>query len=317
MMHLRHLGHLVALADELHFARAAERMNLSQPAFSRSIQAIERDAGMRLFDRESGNIRPTPAGEFLIERARRILFDARCLKRDVDLYRDSQLGDTAFGVGPFPAATLLPIVLPELRRAHPQVRLRVEVSNWGLLLDRLRAEDIEFLVADMRSLPVDAALEVRMLARQRGGFFVRVGHPLPRGTCTLADLWRHGVAATRLPDAVHSVLAQLLGLPAGQAPGFALECDDVALLRTVALSTDTVLAATDESVRAEIDAGRLRPVDVSNLPPLYSEMGIVSLRNRSPSPMAERAIACIVRVAGENSAGRARPRASAGRTRKS
>ena len=99
-MNLRRLSHVVGLADTLHFARAAEVAHLSQPAFSRSIQAIESELGIRLFDRDVGDVRPTPAGEFVIERARKLLFEARCLQRDVDLYRDSQLGDTAFGVGP-------------------------------------------------------------------------------------------------------------------------------------------------------------------------------------------------------------------------
>ena len=93
MVDLKRLAHLVALADECHFARAADRVHLSQPAFSRSIQSIESDLGMRLFDRETGPVRPTPAGEFMIERARRLLFDARCLQRDAMLYRDSQLGE--------------------------------------------------------------------------------------------------------------------------------------------------------------------------------------------------------------------------------
>ena len=99
MVDLRRLQHLTALADERHFGRAAERVHLSQPAFSRSIQAIEAELGLRLFDREIGDIRPTPAGEFLIERARRLLFDARNLHRDVGLFRDSRLGDTAVGAG--------------------------------------------------------------------------------------------------------------------------------------------------------------------------------------------------------------------------
>src|ERR1700730_2286874 len=107
-VNLRRLNHVVALADTLHFARAAESAHLSQPAFSRSIQAIESDLGIRLFDRDVGDVRPTPAGEFVIERARKLLFEARCLQRDVDLYRDSQLGDAPFGVGRPPAASLVP-----------------------------------------------------------------------------------------------------------------------------------------------------------------------------------------------------------------
>ncbi len=299
MMDLRRLGHVLALADTLHFARAAERVHLSQPAFSRSIQAIESDLGIRLFERDAGNVRPTPAGEFVIERARKLLFDARCLQRDVDLYRDSELGDTAFGVGPFPAATLMPRVLSELRRLYPKVALRVEESNWHQLLERLRTEDIEFFVAEVRDLPEDAALDVRPLGTQRGCFCVRAGHPLAARQCTLQDAWRYGVAATKVPNVVKAGLARAIGLPAGQEAIPALECDDFAILRAVALSTDTVLAATQAAVQADLDAGALVPLRVRGLPALFSEMGVVSLRNRTPSPMASNAIACITRVAGE------------------
>jgi DNA-binding transcriptional LysR family regulator len=63
VVELRRLQHLLALDDERHFGRAAERVHLSQPAFSRSIQAIEADLGLRLFERDIGDIRPTPAGD--------------------------------------------------------------------------------------------------------------------------------------------------------------------------------------------------------------------------------------------------------------
>ena len=296
MMDLRHLNHLVALAEERHFARAAARVHLSQPAFSRSIQTIEHNLDVRLFDRESGDVRPTPAGTFLIERARRLLFDARCVQRDVELYRGGQLGDTAFGVGPFPAATLVQRVLPELRLQHPKVCIRVQVSNWELLMDRLRKEDIEFFVADVRSFPDEAGLNVESLGRQSGRFYVRAEHPQV-APCSLAELWAYGVAATRLPAGVKVALGQLLGLPKGQEPELALECDDAQILRSVALATNTVLATTDAAARPSVEAGSLRALDVTNLPPLFAEMGIVSLRDRTPSPMAQLAIESFKRVA--------------------
>jgi len=297
MMDLKHLAHLVALADERHFARAAERVHLSQPAFSRSIQALERALGQRLFDRDAGELRPTPAGVFLIERARRLLFDARCLQRDAELYAQSNFGDAALGAGPFPAATLMPRVLPELRRRYPNLRLRVEVGNWAQLLEQLRAERIEFFVADTRSLPQDATLEVQRLGQQPAAFYVRSGHPLVGPPCTLAEMWAFGVATTKLPVAVKAALGTLLQVPPGQEPGFALECDDVQQLRAVALSTDTVLGATHVAMQADVDAGRLVALTVTGLPPLYAEMGVVSLRNRSPSPLARHAIQLISEVA--------------------
>jgi len=298
-MDLKRLAHLVALADERHFARAAERVHLSQPAFSRSIQAIERELGLQLFDRTAGDVKPTPAGAFLIERAQRLLFDARSLQRDALLYRDNALGNTAFGAGPFPAATIMPRVLAQLRAAHPRVSLRLEANNWELLLQRLLAEDIEFFVADIRDIPADAKIEVSPIGKQRARLFVRKGHPLARRRCSFAQAWAHGVAATRLPRAMKALVGQLAGLPAGEDPAPALECDDIALLRALALSTDTAIAVSEAAVADDVKRGTLVALQVRDLPPAYAEMGIVTLANRTPSPMAQRAMACVREVAAE------------------
>ncbi len=297
MVDLKRLAHVVALADECHFARAAERVHLSQPAFSRSIQAIERELAMRLFDRESGTVQPTPAGAFLIARARRLLFDARCLQRDAELYRSSELGDTAFGAGPLPAATIMPLVLPALRRQYPGVGLRLEVNNWQLLYQRLLAEDIEFFVADTRDLPADPDIATASIGRQNGNLFARAGHPLAGTDCRFAQAWQHGLAATRLPTVVKASMAQLAGLPAGTPAALAVECDDLSLLRTLALNTDSVLAVSDAAVQEELRSGLLVQLNVADLPPMFAEMGIVTLLNRTPSPMAQRAIACVRELA--------------------
>jgi DNA-binding transcriptional LysR family regulator len=298
-MDLKRLGHLVALADECHFARAAERVHLSQPAFSRSIQTIESELGMRLFDRDSGDVRPTPAGAFLIQRARRLLFDARCLQRDAMLYRGSQLGDTAFGAGPFPAAILMPTVVASLRRQCPGVGVRVELSNAQLLCDRLVAEDIEFFVADVRDLPADSALQVLSLGREPAHLYARGGHPLAGRPCTFAQAWEYGFASGWLPSALKALVARLIGLPQGAELVPALQCDDMTLLRTVALATDTVFASADAWVRDDVRAGTLARLDVEDLPEVYAEMGIVTLLNRTPSPVAQRAIACVKEAAAQ------------------
>jgi len=299
MVDLKRLAHLVALADECHFARAAERVHLSQPAFSRSIQWIERDLGMRLFDRDVGDVKPTPAGAFLVERARRLLFEARCLQRDADLYRDSQLGDTAFGAGPFPAATIMPLVISALRRQYPGVGLRLEINDWQPLYERLHAEDIEFFVAETRDLPADPSVQISSLGLQTAHLFARADHPLAKGTCTLAQAWRFGVAATRLPGPLLELTAQFLELPTGKTPALAVQCNDLSLLRKLALTTDTVIGAPDAAVRDELSTGTLVRLAVKDLPEVYAEMGIVVLVHRTPSPMAQRAVACVREIAKE------------------
>lgn len=295
-MDLKHLSHLVALDDERHFARAAQRVHLSQPAFSRSIQAAEQALGLRLFDREVGEVRPTPAASFLLPRARRLLLEARHLQHEAALLRDGQLGDLAFGAGPFPGETLAPRLMAQLRVAHPQVRIRFEKNNWQSLLQRLFDESIEFFVADHRDIPVDARIQVMPLGRDRGRLFVRQGHPLAGRTCQLSEAWAYGLAGPKLPQAMHALLVRLLGLPAEDAV-MALECDEVPLLRQVALNTDTVVVCSELALRDEAQAGRLLPLDVHGLPDVGADMGIVLLRHRTPSPMAQRAIEALWQLA--------------------
>jgi len=307
-MDLRRLGHVLALAEELHFARAAARVHLSQPAFSRSIQAIETELGLRLFERGDAEVRPTPAGRFVIEGARKLLFDARCLQRDIDLYRDVELGDTAFGVGPFPAVTLMPQVLSELRQRHPKVALRVEESNWKLLLERLRAESIEFFVSDTNELPAEADLSIRLLPPQQIEFYARASHPLAGGRCTFGEIWQFGLASATPPAVMRATLAATLGHSAGTvAP--ALECDNFAIPRAVALNTEAVLGCPRALVAADVEAGALVRLEVSDAPVLIVRPGIVSLTGRTPSPMARAAMECVERVANsiaESSGGQGR-----------
>ncbi|MEM5430330.1 LysR family transcriptional regulator [Cupriavidus oxalaticus] len=295
-MDLRRLSHVLALADELHFARAAARVHLSQPAFSRSIQAIEAELGLRLFERGDADVRPTPAGQFVIDGARKLLFDARCLQRNIDLYRDVELGDTAFGVGPFPAVTLMPRVLSELRQHHPRVALRVEESNWKQLLERLRGENIEFFVSDTNELPEEAALTIRLLPAQRIEFYARAGHPLAGNRCAFAQIWQFGLASATPPAMMQATLAATLGQPASTTVP-ALECDNFGILRAVALSTEAVLASPRALVAADVEAGALVQLAVTDAPVLIVRPGIVSLTGRTPSPIARYAMECIERVA--------------------
>ena len=285
-MDLRRWAHIVAVADRRSFVRAAEQVHLSQPALTRSIQAAEAELGLRLFDRGTHEVVPTPAGEFVVARARQLVFNSHCLRRDVDLYRNRGLGDTAFGVGPFPAATFLSPLLAALRREFRGVNLRVEVSNWQLLLKRLLEEDIEFFVADTRDLPSEPAILVRPLRREPGGFYVRAGHPLARQkSVTLQQVWalrRCVRAAAGWRAFGPRPLARRVrrGL-------VAVECDDVEVLKDVTLASDSVLAAVHAAVEREVAARTLRALPVAGLPALFTEMGVVTLRGRTPSPMAE------------------------------
>jgi DNA-binding transcriptional LysR family regulator len=137
-MDLKRYKHLVTLADTRNFGRAAVQCHLTQSAFSRSIHAAEDELGLQLFDRGTLEATCTDAGAFVVERARKLLFESRCLERDVRLYRERLMGDLSFGVGPYPAAIMVPPLLTEIRTRYPGVCVRVEVNNADYLAAHLR-----------------------------------------------------------------------------------------------------------------------------------------------------------------------------------
>ena len=247
--------------------------------------------GLRLFDRGNGEVVCTDAGALVVARARKLLFDSRCLERDVSLYRERLIGDIAFGVGPYPAATVLPPLLIELRSRYPGINTRVEVNNSRYLADHLRAEELDFYVADIRNVQASADFSVVSIGRQSAAFYVRAGHPLSlRRRLKLAALLPYGLASVHVPDEVREHLGHLMGLPPGTLMPLAIECDDLQTLKAVVLATDTVLACPDAGARQEVASGQLVPLPVNDLPPTFSDMGVVSLQGRSYSPMAQFAV---------------------------
>ncbi|MEP6789784.1 MAG: LysR family transcriptional regulator [Ramlibacter sp.] len=290
-MELKRLTHILALADEGNFSRAAERVHLSQPAFSRSIQAAEAELGLKLFDRGTVEASCTPSGAFVVERARRLLQENGRMEREVAMFRERVMGDVAIGSGPFPAATLMPALMQELRTRFPGIRSRVLVNNWRYLIEYLRKEEVDFFVADAREVPPDDDFTVTPIVRQRARFFVRTGHPLSgRRTLTLQDVAQFGLASGRLTALAAAGLRHIMGLTAEQELPIVVECDDIHLVKCITLGTDTVMIGTADIVKDELAAGQLSALEIKGVPKTYAEISVVALRGRSPSPMAEFAV---------------------------
>jgi len=302
-MELRRLKHLVALADTRNFSRAATQCHLSQPAFSRSVQAAEEELELQLFDRNSAEVTCTDAGAFVVERARRLIFDSRCLERDVSLYRERLIGDLAFGVGPYPALTMMPGLLMELRTRFPGINTRAEVNNAKYLVEHLRAEELDFILANVTLVPSAPDLALTRMGRLSAGFYARPGHPLlALGKMKAAALLPYGIASVRAPEPILAMLGALMGLEHGKLMPLAIECDDLNLLKTVSMSTDTVLACPDAGALQEVQSGRLLRLDISDMPPLFTEMGLFALKGRSHSPMAQFAVDYFIKAGAEQAA---------------
>jgi DNA-binding transcriptional LysR family regulator len=134
---LRHLRYFVTVAEELHFGRAAQRLNLSQPPLSQQIRKLEEILGFPLFTRTSRSVSLTNAGEAFLQRARRTL---RNVQRDIDETRSIGRGDVgSLHIGFIGSGVLsvLPEIFRSFREAYPLVQLHLHESFTALVTEGL------------------------------------------------------------------------------------------------------------------------------------------------------------------------------------
>ncbi len=288
-MELRKLRHMVALAEEANFSRAAERLHLTQPALSRSIQSLENELGVRLFDRNLNSVVLTPVGKKVLVRARALLFDARSLNHEVQLLRQGELGDISMGVGAFPGTTFMPPILAELVRERPRLRVDIEFNSWQYLLEHLLNENIEFFVAEIRAIPPDRRVAVSPLVRQLMGFVANAKHPLAeRAIRAPGELLNYPLISVRLPEQLQEQLCHYLGISADKQLPLTVVSNNPSLLEYIGLNTDALLMISFAVVQRQLESGHLVVLRTPKWPSsVYADLGIVTLAGRTLSPTAQ------------------------------
>jgi LysR family transcriptional regulator, cyn operon transcriptional activator len=141
-MNLRHVRTLVTIADAGGVARAASRLNLSQPALSRQIHALEQALGVKLFDRVGRRVRLTGEGEDLLDRGRRLLQDADGMVERARALKSGHTGILRVGATPQAIENSLADFLPRFRARHGGIEVRLVEDGGARLPARLERGDV-------------------------------------------------------------------------------------------------------------------------------------------------------------------------------
>lgn len=210
-MELRQLRQFVAVAEELHFGRAAERLNMTQPPLSQSIQWLERELGVQLFERTKRSVRLTSVGKQWLVHAKRVLDEAHALPATASRLARGDLGRLRVAFVSTADYSVLPAIISRFRDAYPHVEVSLREATSNLQIDALLADEVD---VGMVIVPPPASLHQTLSY-----------HPILREPLVAAvpSRWieeeREGFSAQRLdPAAFFS--APLILFPRASAPAF-------------------------------------------------------------------------------------------------
>lgn len=279
-LHLRRIEYFVAVAEELGFGRAAERLHVAQPVLSRQIAVLERELGVVLFDRSTRGTALTEAGRGLLPDARALLQSAAALQRRA---RHAARGVQRLSIGFMPGLVVSPIV-QALQRSEPDLEIDLVRTAWDDQVETILDGRVDLGLVRM---PVRArGIRVEPLFTEPRVAVLAASHPLAAAARLEVDaLARFDLLQS--PDAVPEWRdARLrLGLPPGRATGHAREVE-VKLERVAAGSGFAVLPASTARFYRRPD---VVVREVAGLGP--SEVAVASIARRTDALLQSAIIA--------------------------
>ncbi|QCG99337.1 LysR family transcriptional regulator (plasmid) [Azospirillum sp. TSA2s] len=176
MIDIRQLRYFQAVAEELHFGRAAARIRIAQPALSRQIQSLEEELGVLLLKRSQRSVELTPAGTLFLDRASRILDDIVKAQTDARRVGMGEFGHLVVGFIHSSTYDLLPAILERFRHLYPDVELDLREMTIAQQFDALGRGLID--IGLLRPPSSDPRLEVQTILTQQFQLAVPANHPL-------------------------------------------------------------------------------------------------------------------------------------------
>jgi DNA-binding transcriptional LysR family regulator len=282
----RQLLLLIALDDYRNIHRAAEELNMTQPAASKHVKDLEEMLEVKLFERLPRGMVPTIYGEAMIRHARMALNSLALAHDDIVTLKAGLAGQVEVGVIMTPAMALLPRAIARVKEQAPLLRIGVQLETSNVLLDKLQHGTLDFMIGRIFDTGDTSGLVYEELTEEPACAVVRPGHPLlARSHLELSDL-------TSLPwilpphGSILRYRFDMMFRRAGLEPP-ANSVDTTAMLVITALLQQTdslhVMPLEVAQYYASLNVAQILPID---MPCKMDAFGIVQHRDHLLSPGA-------------------------------
>jgi DNA-binding transcriptional LysR family regulator len=238
-MELKQLEHLVAVCTTGSFSGAAKRLRISQPTLSKSIARLEKQLGVKLFDRTGGSARPNVYGHTAAEHAAAVLAGVERMSQQLEQLARGEAGSLRIGVGPATRIKLLPEVVRQVGKAFPDLQLEARYDDVAALMRSLRMGSLDLVFCYFEA-PDELSDFIRVkICDDRRIAVVRPRHPaLRQAPLTQEMLLRYPIASVGAVPSFRKWLGAVSARAARNMNAFV--SDDYALLKTRPLESDYV-----------------------------------------------------------------------------
>lgn len=260
---LRHLHTFVAVAQQGTLGRAAETLNLSQPALSKTLNELEQLTGTRLFERGRLGAQLTLVGEQFLTHAVKVL-DALNTAGQA-LNRKEGMNSDVVRIGALPTAALgiLPTVIGQFHKQQKDITLQVATMNNTMLLAGLKTGDVDIGIGRMSDPELMSGLNYELLFLESLKLVVRPGHPLLQETVTLSRVMEWPVVVSPKGTIPRQNAETLLQSQGCKIPPGCIETLSASLSRQLTVDYDYVWFVPSGAVKDDLRRGLLTSLPIA------------------------------------------------------
>lgn len=260
---LRHLHTFVAVAQQGTLGRAAETLNLSQPALSKTLNELEQLTGTRLFERGRLGAQLTLVGEQFLTHAVKVLDALNSAGQALN--RKEGLNNDIVRIGALPTAALgiLPTVIGQFHKQQKDITLQVATMNNTMLLAGLKSGEIDIGIGRMSDPDLMSGLNYELLFLESLKLVVRPGHPLLQETVTLSRVMEWPVVVSPKGTVPRQNAETLLQSQDCKMPAGCIETLSASLSRQLTVDFDYVWFVPSGAVKDDLRRGVLSALPIA------------------------------------------------------
>lgn len=289
-MNVHDLRQFVEIIDQGSISKAAERLNVSQPALTKRVRNLETALDARLLVRSNTGVIATESGRSLYAHARAVIAEVEHAEAEIRRINGGERGNLRIGVLPSVSSELFAQAIARLTAKDPGLHIHITESPNYELMPALRRREYDFIVAIADRFEPDPAVRHRIILRDKLRIIARADHPLAElNTVTCADLvkypWAHPVVGTTH----RPILAQLFKGSGIEPPQAHIECASVQFMTTLIANSDALGLMPAHTIRTELRTNVLCCLPIVS-DDFHRTIGIYYNANRPLSPAARTVI---------------------------